>query len=69
MVRHCVERRARTPTITLSRGDVLWPDAAFARLTLGRDAANPALERDQIHDNEGQIPAHQAEEKDSIEKL
>jgi hypothetical protein len=69
MVRHCVERRARAPTITLPRGGVLRPNATFARLTLGRDAADPALERDQVHDNEGKVPAHQAEEKHSIEKL
>jgi hypothetical protein len=68
VVRHCVECGARAAAISLSWGDVLRPDAAFAWLTIGRDAADHALECDQVHEDEGEVPAQQAEEEGAIKE-
>ena len=69
MIRHCVECGARAATISCSGGTIFGPDAAFAWLTLGRDAADPALEGDQVDESEGKVPSHQADEEDAIEEL
>lgn len=69
MVCHCVQRGARAATISFPWGDILRPYASFAWLTLGRDAADLALESDQVDEDEGKVPAHPAEKKDAIEKF
>jgi len=38
-------------------------------MTPGRDAADLTLESDQVDEDEGKVPAHQAEKEDAIEEF
>ena len=69
MVCHCVQCGARAAAISFPWGDILWPYASFAWLTLGRDAADLALESDQVDEDEGKVPAHPAEHEDGTEEF
>ena len=68
VVRHCVERGARAAAVTLPWGDVLRPNAAFARQAFGCDPADPALKGDQVHEDEGEVPAHQGNKEDALKE-
>ena len=69
MVCHCVQCGARAATVSFPWGDVLRPYAAFAWPALGRDAADLALESDQVDEEEGEVPAHPAGHKDAAEEF
>ena len=69
MVRHCVEGGARAAAVGFPWRDVLWPDAALARLALGRYVADFALEGEEVDDAKGEIPEHQAGKEGALVEL
>lgn len=69
MVRHRVEGGARAAAVALFGRDVLWPDAALARMALGRYVADFALEGEEVDDAEGKIPEHEACEEGALVEL
>lgn len=69
VVRHCVEPGARAAAIPFLWGDILRPDATFAWVTPGRDAADLALEREQVHEDEGKVPAQPADDVEEMGEL
>ena len=69
MVCHCIQCGARAAAISFPWGNILRPYAAFTWVTLGRDAADLALEGDQVDEDEGKIPANTAEPKGDIEEF
>ncbi len=56
MIGHRIKCGARVAAAAASRGDVLGPDAAFTWMSLGRYAANLALEREKVNDDKRKVP-------------
>jgi hypothetical protein len=69
VVCHCIQSGAAAAAISLPWGSILWPYAAFARVTLGGNAADLALEGDHVDEGEGKVPAHQADKEEAIEEF